>query len=551
MDESELLLTNGRVYTVDENRPWAKAVAMRGGRIAAVGQNDEILALAGPAARIIDLGGHLVLPGLCDAHIHLYDWCVARRQVQLAGCNSLAEMLERIAAWSGRTETGYWLTGRNWNEDVWPEGRRPTRFDLDQVTDPGIPAIFWRTDMHGAVANSAALALAGIDRHTPDPPGGVIGRDDSGRPNGLLWELAINPVMAQMPVPEPGWRDEAILEGIATLHQWGVTAVHDQRMKDQTEGPLALDTYQRLNRSDRLWLRINCNIAAHALDHLIALGLHGGFGDDRLRLGHVKLFADGTMGSQTAWLLDPYEKSDPGQLDEFGVNVTPPEQIAEEIRQAAAAGFPVSVHAIGDQANRVVLDIFEELHGEDYGGRIPHRIEHVQIIHPDDRPRLARLGLTASVQPVHAVDDMELAERVLGLRAARTYNFRSLAESGALLALGSDAPVADPNPFVGIHAALYRQRPERMSRGPWYPDERLTLAQTIYGYTLGAARAAGWQETIGSITIGKRADLVVLDRDLFALEADGDPAQAMAETQVLLTVFDGQIVHTHGLALGI
>ena len=543
MLEADLILMNGRIYTVDESLPWAEAVAIHGHRIMAVGNDAEIKALAGGKTRLIDLEGKLVLPGLCDAHIHLYDWAISLRQVALAGCRSLAEMVERITAAAGQAATGQWLIGRNWNEDSWPERRRPTRYDLDPVTGPETPAIFWRTDMHGAVANSAALRLAGIDHNTVDPPGGVIGRDENGRPNGLLWELAINLIVAHMPEPDPEWRDQAFLAGIAALHQWGITAVHDQRMKDQAEGPLALDSYQRLRQSGRLRLRLNCNVAAHDLHHLSGLGLQSGFGDDYLRLGHVKLFTDGSMGSRTAWLLEPYERDDPLAPDYLGVNVTPPEQIADEVRQAVAAGFPISIHAIGDRANREVLDIFEELSRTGPGPDIPHRIEHVQIIHPDDLPRLAQFKLTASVQPVHAIDDMAMAERVLGARAGRTYNFRSLADSGALLALGSDAPVADPNPFLGMHAAIFRQRPEQMAHGPWYGQQRLTLEQAIYGYTMGAARAAGWQDSIGSLAPGKRADIAVLDRDLFALAATGELSTDVAETRVLLTVFDGQVVY--------
>jgi hypothetical protein len=249
------------------------------------------------------------------------------------------------------------------------------------------------------------------------------------------------------------------------------------------------------------------------------------------------------MGSKTAWMLSPYEPGPEGDRENTGVNVTPPQQMADEIRRAAAAGFPSSVHAIGDRAVREVLDIFEELAQSGPQPAIPHRIEHVQILNPDDAPRLAANNITASVQPVHAIDDMETAERVLGARADRVYNFQSLAQSGALLALGSDAPVADPSPFLGIHAAVCRQRPGQMAAGPWYGDEALNLEQTIYGYTLGAARAAGWQETIGSITPGKRADMVVLDRDLFAIVAQGVTGSEVADTQVEITVFDGRIVY--------
>jgi hypothetical protein len=359
----------------------------------------------------------------------------------------------------------------------------------------------------------------------------------------LLLELAINLVADQMPDPDPELVAEALENGMAELHRLGVTAVHDQRMKGQGDGPLALAAYQRLNRQGRLALRLTCNIAAHDLEHVEALGLSSGLGDDYLRLGHIKLFTDGSMGSKTAWMLEAYEAGPEGDAHNTGVNVTPPAQMADEIRRAAEAGFPASVHAIGDRANRVVLDIFEELASSGPQPPIPHRIEHVQILDPADGPRLAANHITASVQPVHAIDDMETAERVLGSRADRVYNFQSLAQSGALLALGSDAPVADPSPFLGLHAAVCRQRPGQMALGPWHGEQALTLPQAIYGYSLGAARAAGWHETIGSIQPGKRADITVLDRDLFAIVDVGVTGSEIADTQVVMTVFDGRVVY--------
>ncbi|MCI0393606.1 MAG: amidohydrolase family protein, partial [Chloroflexi bacterium] len=277
---ADLILYNGRFYTVDKAQPWAEAVAVAGSFIVAVGNNADVLARAGPQTRRVDLGGRLALPGLCDAHIHLYDWSVARQQVLLAGCADKAEMLARIREAAGRQSPQAWVSGRGWNESFWTERVLPTRADLDQVTGPEQPAIFWRSDMHAAVANSAALQRAGITLATLDPPGGIIGREASGRPNGLLWELAINLVMAAMPIPEDDFLDQAISAGVAELHRLGVTAVHDQRMKDQTEGPLALATYQRLRRAGRLKLRLNCNVAAHDLPHLAGLGLGSGFGDD-------------------------------------------------------------------------------------------------------------------------------------------------------------------------------------------------------------------------------------------------------------------------------
>jgi predicted amidohydrolase YtcJ len=549
----ELILHNGRIYTVDPVQPWAEAIFIKGGRFVTIGSDKEILSLAGPATNIHNLAGRLVLPGLIDSHIHLYDWSLSRRQAPLADCRSKSEMMAVIGHWAGSLPPGKWLNGRGWNERIWDSPDLPTRVDLDQVTGDH-PALFWRVDMHAAVANSAALSLAGIGEGTSDPKGGVIGRDPpnqqddtpSGAPNGLLWELAINLVSQHIPKPEPSELAEGLTEAMAALNSLGITAAHDQRMKDYDEGPLALAAYQRLEQSGRLTLRINCNIAAHDLPHLIALGLRSGFGSDLLRLGHVKLFADGSMGSQTAWVLSPYAGTMHEGSDYLGVSVTPPEQMAAEIRLASAAGFATSVHAIGDQANRIVLDIFEEVAIAGDRPVIPHRLEHVQILDPADAPRLAENNITASVQPIHALDDMDMADRVLGDRSNRAYNFGRLARSGARLALGSDAPVADPNPFLGFQGAICRQRPERMERGPWNSAELLTLEQTIYGYTMAAALAAGWQDVIGSISPEKRADLIVLDRDLFEIVAQGINGRELADTRVEMTLFDGRIVYARG-----
>ncbi len=547
----DLILYNGQIFTVDSHRPWAKAVAIMDGRFLAVGPDTDILSLAGPSTQKHNLAGRLVLPGLIDSHIHLYDWSISRRQAPLATCGSKSEMMALIEEEARSAPSGAWLSGQGWNEGNWDSAGLPTRADLDQVTGDH-PALFWRVDMHAAVANSAALQLAGISGVTSDPDGGVIGRGPvnrednipAGVPNGLLWELAINLVSRHIPQPDSEQLEGSLSEAMAFLNSLGITSVQDQRMKDNTEGPLALAAYQRLEQTGRLTVRITCNIAAHDLPHLIGLGLRSGFGSDLLRLGHVKLFADGSMGSQTAWVLAPYAETPQKTSDYLGVSVTPPGQMAAEIRQASAAGLAASVHAIGDRAIREVLDIFEELARGVNSLAIPHRIEHVQILDPADALRLAENNITASVQPVHALDDMDMADRVLGDRANRAYNFGRLVKSGVRLALGSDAPVADPNPFLGFQGAICRQRPERMARAPWYGAERLTLEETIYGYTLGAAEAAGWQDTIGSISPNKRADLIVLDRDLFDIVKQGVSGREIADSQVELTLFNGQIVYS-------
>ena len=510
-------------------------------RILAVGDDDELLDFKSKRTRLIDLEGSFVLPGLCDAHIHFYDWSLSLDQVLLAGCQSKDELAARVTERSRSQSSGRWILGRGWNERRWPESAMPTMEDLDDVTRPGQPTLLWRSDMHCAVVNSAALRLAGLDDSSDDPEGGRLGRDANGDLNGILWELAINQVSELVPPPSDRQIEAQFIKGMAKLNKLGITAIHDQRMKDQAEGPLAFNNYQKLYESGRISLRINCNFAAHDLPNIRSLGIRSGFGTDTVRIGHLKLFADGAMGSQTAWMLAPFSGQEVVDTREYGINLTPPAQMIEEIRIANKHGIPTSIHAIGDKANRVVLDIFEEISQSGTKLPIPHRIEHVQIIDPEDLPRLAALGLTASVQPAHVLDDMDTADLLLGERAANAYRFRSLLDSGTLLALGSDAPVADPNPFLGMHAAVTRQAIDRKIAGPWYGRERLTMEQAIFGYTMGPALASGWNNTIGSISRGKRADMIVLDRDPFELTKDGLTGSELADTDVRMTFFDGKI----------
>lgn len=538
-----LILHNAKVYTVDETQPWADAVAISGSQIVDVGNSRQILAGRTRDTEVMDLDGHLVLPGLCDAHIHFYEWSLGLGQLMLAGVQSKAEMLDALGSWASSREPESWVIGRGWNETLWSDATMPTRKELDDVSGERQPVILWRSDMHCAVANSRALTIAGIEKATPDPAGGFIGRLPDGGPDGRLFELAINLVTPFIPVPSPAELEDTYIHGMRSLHALGVTAIHSQRMKDQREGPLSFNTFLRLKENDALRLRVNSNIAAHDVSFLDALGLRSGFGNDYLRLGHIKLFADGTLGSKTAWMLEPLESIERDDPHAFGICLTKPSEMANVIETAGKLGFPVSIHAIGDRANREVLDILEEVTLSAPPQGITHRIEHVQIIDPADVPRLKALNITASVQPIHALDDMEIADRLLGARSDRAYKFGSLVRSGARVVFGSDAPVADPNPFLGFHAAMFRQRPDALSNTPWHGDERLSLEQTIYGYTLGAAIAAGWHGTIGSITPGKRADLIVLDRDLFSLRDQESNSRAIADTRVMTTIFDGEIVY--------
>ena len=527
----ELALINGKLHTQDPDAPNATSVAIADRRFVAVGDDASVEPLLGPNTRVIDLGGRRVLPGLTDAHFHFHRWAISRMRLPLHDTPSLPGLRDRVREAATVTRPGGWVVGQGWNETRWPEPRIPTRVDLDQAA-PEHPVLLWRSDMHLAVANTRALQEAGIDRERPNPPQGRIDRDASGTPTGVLRELAINVVQESIPSPPEDQLVEAMREGIGLLHRLGLTGVHDHRLMGGTDGPQALRAYQRLPSLGGLSLRLWTGIGGEQLDEAIALGLRTGFGDDYLRVGHVKLFADGSQGARTAWMLEPYEDT-----GDCGMPMTPLEEIAEAVRKAGQAGLAVAVHAIGDRANRELITVFEQ-HVGSASIAVPHRIEHLQIVRPEDVRRLARLGMVASVQPIHLTDDIPLCGASIGSRCRFAYPFRDLLDAGVTLAFGSDAPVASPNPLWGIHAAVTRQGRDGRPEGGWYPEQRLTPAEAVWAYTMGPAIASGREGTLGSITPGKLADLVVLDRDILAI----DPSE-IHQARATMTIVGGEVVY--------
>ncbi len=524
--QAELILYNARISTVDPAQPWAEAVACRGGRILAVGSNADILPLAGAATRRIDAAGRLVLPGLIDAHVHFLQYAILQHEISLFGLDSLAEVRQRVSQAVAGAEPGQWVLGWGWDENRWES--KPTRAHLDDIA-PHTPVVLRRMDMHTYWLNSAALEQAKITADTPDPPESYLERDPDGQLTGLLREWnAIELVRPYIPRPDEatllGW----LVETTAEAHRLGLTGIHDQRI--EREGEQSFRLYQTLRRQNRLKLRVHLNIAPDYLPAAATLGLEPGFGDDHLWIGHLKVFADGAMGSRTAYMLEPFTD----QPDNYGIAVTPPEALEQIAHQAHRAGFSLSVHAIGDRAVRETLDVLAAVPPP----RLPHRIEHVQLIHPDDLPRLHRHNIVASVQPVHLCSDWPTADAAWGQRARHTYAFRSLLEQQTRLALGSDAPVAPLNPLQGIYAALTRQDLHHQPAPGWQPQEKIQLAQAIQGYTLGPAYAAGKQAVQGSISPGKWADMIMLSPNLFQL-----PPAEIAQAQVTMTIFNGQVVY--------
>jgi len=535
----DLILLNGNIHTMDMTRPLARAIAIRKDRIMAIGGNDEIRSLATSKTERIDLNGRLVIPGLMDSHFHFYDWAMGRQQLDLARVNALDELLDQVAQTAGQLPQEKWILGQGWNESDWPEHTMPRRDHLDAVA-PSHPVALWRCDLHLVSVNSRALQLAAIDETTPDPPDGVIEKDSAGRPTGILRELAPNLVKSVIPPPSADELVAAMQEGIAHLHTLGLTALHDVRLMGGLEGAAALKAWQLLNEKGKLDLRCWVSIAGERLEEAIALGLRTGLGDDRLRIGHVKYFADGGMGARTAWMLEPYLDAD------IGMPLGSMSELRRNIEAAEKAGLAVIVHAIGDRANREIITVLEELVESRNKMKtksfvppaLPHRIEHTQMIRSEDIQRLANIKVAACVQPHNMILDINMIDESVGERGRWTYAYKEMLDAGIPVLFSSDAPVCDPSPLVGIHAAVTRQRLDGTPEGGWYPEQRISVEDAVRGYTTVPAAFYGQSRKMGTLTPGKRADMIVLDQDIFEV----DPME-IADARVEMTIFDGRIVY--------
>ena len=531
----DIILFNACVATQNPLQPTAQAVAIGEGKILAVGSNDDLLHLAGAGAHQIDLGGRLVVPGFIDTHIHFYEWALKRQGLKLDDLTCLEDLLARVGRAADDLPSGQWIMGQGWNESDWTEPRMPLRETLDRAA-PDHPVLLWRCDLHLAAANSAALKLAGIDADTPDPAEGRIERDAAGEPTGILCELAINLVREAIAPPDADQVTQAFEEAAGALHRRGVTGIHDVRLMADKDGASALQTFQKLDRDGRLALRSWVTLPGDRLDDIIGLGLRTGFGNDRLRVGHVKFFSDGGMGARTAWMIDPF--MDAG----CGMPLMAMDVLADDVRRADDAGLSVMVHAVGDRANRELITIFETLESRrarSGGSRPPilHRIEHVQMIRPEDADRLRTLHLALCVTPANMVLDMNLIDSAVGEKGQWTYAFRRLMDTGVPVMFSSDCPVCDPDPLAGIHAAVTRQRADGTPENGWHPQNRVTVDEAIRAYT--ATPAAVHQALdLGVIATGKKADLAVLSENMLTSQLS-----RIAHIQVDMTLFDGNIVY--------
>jgi predicted amidohydrolase YtcJ len=497
-----VILENGLIRTMDPQVPTQRALAIAGERIAGgVGVHET--ALASPD--VVDLRGRVVVPGLNDAHVHFPTWALAQQELSLEGCRSLDEALDRVR---GADRSDGPILAFGWRSSEWVA--QPSRASLDEVTG-GTPAALLAKDYHSLWLNSAALALAGGDL---DVDGGVVERDEHGAPTGILREQAAWRFRERfLPVTDDTYVD-AMRRALKVAAARGVTAVHDK------DGWLrALRLWQRLEIAGSLTLRVWQSVPAERVDELRALGIRSGLGSGLLRLGYLKVFMDGTLGSQTAWMLDG-----------SGVRITSGDELAAIVRAGADAGFPLAVHAIGDRANREALDAFAATREVWQPLGLRPRIEHAQLLAPEDIGRFAALGVAASVQFSHAPSDRDLADRFWSGKTDGAYAYRSLVESGAVVANGSDAPIEELDPLAGIRAGVRRTIDDR---GPWHPEQALGVQQAFEATTLAPAWLAGEERRRGKLIPGYAADLVVLDRDPWS----------DLDAQVVATMVAGRWVH--------
>ena len=524
---ADLAILNAAVWTVARVRPTAEAVAVRGERILAVGSNRRVQELVCPHTRVIDARGRAVLPGFNDAHVHFLSGGFHLLGVDLRRARDEDEFVHLIREHVGPLPEGQWVTGGRWDHEAWPGRRRPTRWLIDPVT-PRNPVLLRRLDGHVAVANSLALGLAGICGESADPPGGTIERDaEGGEPTGVLIDRAISLVQRVIPEPDDAQRRRAARTAMERAAAVGVTSVQS------VAGAQEFRTYQRLHAEGELTTRVYVLLPDALTAAAGQVGLAAAFGDGMLRCGGIKVFADGSLGAGSALLFEPYADN----ADSTGLCIHSEDELAELVAGIDGVGLQAVIHAIGDRATHMVLNAFERALGETGHPAARHRIEHAQVLRPDDRERFARLGVIASIQPSHCTDDMRWVESRLGDRCRIAYPYRSLVDAGARTALGTDWVVEPLNPMLGLHAAVTRELPGGGPAGGWQPQERVNLERAIEDYTLGSAYAEFQEREKGSIEVGKLADLVILSKDLLELSGGG-----ILDCEVDVTILGGRVI---------
>jgi predicted amidohydrolase YtcJ len=530
--KADLILINGKIWTVNSAQPTAQAVACRNGRILAVGPTTQIRALAEARTRVIDLRGKLVVPGFNDAHVHFFNGGAGLASVQLRDARSESEFRDRIRTFAAGLRQGRWILEGNWDHENWMPAQLPTRQLIDDVT-PHHPVFIQRLDGHMALANSLTLRLAGITHETADPPGGSIVRDANGKPTGVLKDAAMGLVYRVMPAPTEEEITEAVKAAMRYAAENGVTSVQDMSASAEV-----LAVYQKLLSRNELSVRIYAHQPLAQWKRLADPGIQAAFGNDKLRLGGLKGFADGSLGSTTALFFEPYLDA-PETSGLPGDEMIPESRMRENILNADKAGLQIAIHAIGDKANAIILNFYEEVMSKNGARDRRFRIEHAQHLRREEVAKFARLRVIASMQPYHAIDDGRWAEKRIGSQRARgTYAFRSLLNAGATLAFGSDWFVAPMEPLAGIYAAVTRRTLDGKHPQGWIPEEKITAAEAIRAFTLGSAYAEFEESKKGSIEVGKLADFAVLSADVLTI----NPAE-IDKAKVVMTIFDGRVIY--------
>jgi predicted amidohydrolase YtcJ len=527
-----LILTNAAVYTVDKQQPRAEAVAVIGDRIVAVGSRADIDLWRGPQTKVIDAGGKLLLPGFNDAHAHFIQGGAQLEQVQLTDAATPEDFTRRIAAQVKKTPKGEWILGGRWDETKWPNQELPTKALVDPVTGE-TPIFVERYDGHESLANSTAMKLAGVDAKTPDVPGGVIVRDASGNPTGVFKDAAMPLIYKAIPPMTHEQRLRAARGAMKHAASLGVTSV--QHMNPEFADVAA---YSELAENGELTTRIYAAPMETGWRDQAKVGIRHAWGSSYLRLGAVKGYADGSLGSRTAYMFEPFT-DDPGNRGLLSDEMHPPSAMRDRLMQADTAGLQIRVHAIGDRGISMILDIFADIEKEHGYHDQRFAIEHAQHMAQKDFERFAKLHVIASMQPYHAIDDGRWAEGRLGHERTRySYAWRSFLDHGVRLAFGTDWPVAPLDPMLGIYAAVTRATLDGKNPGGWIPEEKITLPEAIEAYTMGAAFAEFQENEKGSIAPGKLADVIIVNDNIFELKPE-----AIRNVKVKTTIVGGKVVY--------
>ena len=532
---ADLIVIDARVYTVDNARPLASAFAVRNGRIIFVGSDAEARTLVGAATRVLDLHGRTVIPGMTDAHAHLAGLAASLRNVRLAGSTSYNEVIRRVVERSRKAKPGEWVQGRGWDQNLWPEKAFPTHEALSSAT-PANPVVLTRIDGHALLANAMAMRLAGVTAATKDPAGGKILRLPNGDPSGVFVDNAKSLIDSRVPSASEAAMTEATVAAIAEANKWGLTGIHDAG-----EPRRAIEMFESLARAGRFNIRSYVMVSDIDKDvaYYTGRGPQSGLYDGHIWIRAIKTYADGALGSRGAALLAPYS-DDPGNT---GLLVTPPAHLEKVAEIGLRSGFQVNTHAIGDRGNRIALDAFEAALKAVLKA-VPtadhrFRIEHAQVISPEDIPRFAKLGVIPSMQASHQTSDMRWAETRIGPeRIHGAYAWRTLLNTGVVIPDGSDFPVEEVNPLISFHSAVTRQDATNWPPGGWYPEQVMTREEALRAMTIWAAYAGFQEKELGSLSPGKYADFVVLDRDIMSV-----PAAEILGTKVTATYIGGKSVY--------